>query len=106
VARPGQGKRGGFRTIIACRRGSRLKGKARLRSEIVEAVRGLHGIGAVGDAEIGNTTLIEALRSRVDCAFLHVAQIPALEDSRRTLVVIGQKSGETSTRQQRPFGDA
>ena len=34
-----------------------LKGKARLRSEIVEAVRGLHKIGAVGDAELGKTTL-------------------------------------------------
>jgi putative transcriptional regulator len=34
-----------------------LKGKARLRSEIVEAVRGLHKIGAVGDAELEKTTL-------------------------------------------------
>jgi putative transcriptional regulator len=34
-----------------------LKGKARLRSEIVEAVRGLHKIGAVDDAELEKTTL-------------------------------------------------
>jgi putative transcriptional regulator len=34
-----------------------LKGKARLRSEIVEAVRGLHRIGVVGDAELEKTTL-------------------------------------------------
>jgi hypothetical protein len=34
-----------------------LKGKARLRSEIVEAVRGLHKIGVAGDAELGKTTL-------------------------------------------------
>jgi putative transcriptional regulator len=34
-----------------------LKGKARMRSEIVEAIRGLNKIGAVGDAELENTTL-------------------------------------------------
>ncbi|MEZ5787836.1 MAG: helix-turn-helix domain-containing protein [Xanthobacteraceae bacterium] len=34
-----------------------MKGKARLRSEIVEAVRGLHRIGVVGDAELEKTTL-------------------------------------------------
>jgi putative transcriptional regulator len=34
-----------------------LKGKARLGSEIVEAVHGLHKIGAVGDAELEKTTL-------------------------------------------------
>lgn len=34
-----------------------LKGKARMRSEIVEAMRGLHRIGAVGDAELEKTTL-------------------------------------------------
>lgn len=33
------------------------KGKVRLRSEIVEAVRGLHKIGMVGDAELEKTTL-------------------------------------------------
>jgi putative transcriptional regulator len=33
------------------------KGKARLRSEIVEAMRGLHKIGVVGDAEVEKTTL-------------------------------------------------
>jgi putative transcriptional regulator len=33
------------------------RGKARLRSEIVEAMRGLHKIGAVGDAELEKTTL-------------------------------------------------
>jgi len=34
-----------------------LKGKARLRSEIVEAMQGLHKIGAVSDAELQKTTL-------------------------------------------------
>jgi putative transcriptional regulator len=34
-----------------------LKGKARMRSEIVEAMRGLHKIGAVGDTELEKTTL-------------------------------------------------
>lgn len=34
-----------------------LKGKARVRSEIVEAMRGLHKIGMVGDAELEKTTL-------------------------------------------------
>lgn len=34
-----------------------LKGKARLRSEIVDAFHGLHKIGAVGDAELEKTTL-------------------------------------------------
>ena len=34
-----------------------LKGKARLRSEIVEAVRGLHKTGVVGDTELEKTTL-------------------------------------------------
>lgn len=34
-----------------------LKGKARLRSEIVEAMRGLHKIGAVNDADLEKTTL-------------------------------------------------
>ena len=36
---------------------SELKGKARLRAEIVESMRGLHKIGAVGDAELEKTTL-------------------------------------------------
>jgi len=35
----------------------RSKGKARLRSEIVDAMRGLHKIGVVGDAELEKTTL-------------------------------------------------
>ena len=35
----------------------RSKGKARLRSEIVDALRGLHKIGVVGDAELEKTTL-------------------------------------------------
>ena len=35
----------------------RSTGKARLRSELVEALRGLHKIGAVSDAELGKTTL-------------------------------------------------
>jgi putative transcriptional regulator len=34
-----------------------LKGKARVRSEIVEAVRGLHKIGVVDEAELEKTTL-------------------------------------------------
>jgi putative transcriptional regulator len=34
-----------------------LKGKARMRSEIVEAMRGLHRIGAVSDTELQKTTL-------------------------------------------------
>ncbi len=34
-----------------------LKGNARLRSEIVEAMRGLHKVGLVSDAELEKTTL-------------------------------------------------
>lgn len=34
-----------------------VTGKARMRSEIVEAMRGLHKIGAVSDAELTKTTL-------------------------------------------------
>jgi len=34
-----------------------LKGKARLRSEIVEAMWGLNKIGAVSDADVEKTTL-------------------------------------------------
>jgi putative transcriptional regulator len=34
-----------------------LRGKVRLRSEIVESMRGLHKIGAVSDAELEKTTL-------------------------------------------------
>jgi putative transcriptional regulator len=34
-----------------------LKGKARMRSEIVEAMRGLHKVGAVSDIELEKTTL-------------------------------------------------
>jgi putative transcriptional regulator len=34
-----------------------LRGKARLRSEIVESMRSLHKIGAVSDAELEKTTL-------------------------------------------------
>jgi putative transcriptional regulator len=34
-----------------------LKGKTRMRAEIVEAMRGLHKIGAVNDAELEKTTL-------------------------------------------------
>jgi putative transcriptional regulator len=33
------------------------RGKARMRTEIVEAMRGLHKIGAVNDAELKKTTL-------------------------------------------------
>jgi putative transcriptional regulator len=35
----------------------RLRGKARLRAEIVEISRGLHKIGAISDAELEQTTL-------------------------------------------------
>jgi putative transcriptional regulator len=35
----------------------RLKGKARIRSEIVEISRGLHKIGAISDADLEKTTL-------------------------------------------------
>ncbi len=34
-----------------------LRGKARLRSEIVEISRGLHKIGAISDAELEKTTM-------------------------------------------------
>ena len=34
-----------------------LKGKARMRSEIVEAMRGLHKIAAISDAALEKTTL-------------------------------------------------
>jgi putative transcriptional regulator len=34
-----------------------LRGKARMRAEIVEAMRGLHKIGAVSDDELEKTTL-------------------------------------------------
>jgi putative transcriptional regulator len=34
-----------------------MRGKARLRAEIVEAMRGLHKIGAISDAEVEKTTL-------------------------------------------------
>src|SRR3974390_1134891 len=34
-----------------------VKGKSRLRSEIVEAMQGLHKIGVVSDAELAKTTL-------------------------------------------------
>ena len=36
---------------------SELKGKVRMRWEIVEAMRGLHKIGAVSDTELEKTTL-------------------------------------------------
>lgn len=34
-----------------------LRGKARMRAEIIEATRGLHKIGVVGDAALAKTTL-------------------------------------------------
>lgn len=34
-----------------------LRGKARMRAEIAEAMRGLHKIGAVSDAELEKTTI-------------------------------------------------
>jgi putative transcriptional regulator len=36
---------------------NKSKGKTRLRSEIVEAIRGLNRIGAISDAELEKTTL-------------------------------------------------
>jgi len=36
---------------------SELRGKARIRAEIVEISRGLHKIGAISDAELEKTTL-------------------------------------------------
>ena len=39
-----------------------LRGKARMRSEIVEAMRGLHKIGAISDAELENTDGIGSSR--------------------------------------------
>ena len=36
---------------------TKLHGKARMRSEIVESMRGLHKIGAVSDADLAKTTL-------------------------------------------------
>ncbi len=39
------------------RKKGELRGKARLRSEIVEAMQGLRKIGLVGDAELEKTTL-------------------------------------------------
>ncbi len=41
-----------------------LRGKARLRSEIVEATRGLHRIGAVSDAHLEKTTVKMLGRNR------------------------------------------
>ena len=42
-----------------------LRGKARMRAEIVEAKRGLHKIGAVSTADLEKTTLamLGAMRS-------------------------------------------
>jgi putative transcriptional regulator len=36
---------------------SELRGKARMRAEIIEAMRGLHKVGAVGDDELQKTTM-------------------------------------------------
>ena len=40
--------------------GGELKGKARLRSEIVEAIHGVDKIGAVGDAELEKNHFADA----------------------------------------------
>ena len=34
-----------------------LRGKTRMRAEIVEAVRGLHKVGAIGNDELQKTTM-------------------------------------------------
>src|SRR5262245_58003654 len=56
-----------------------LKGKARMRSEIVEAMRGLHKIGAIGDAELEKTTLRmlgrDALPKVTDLSPAEIAQV-------------------------------
>ncbi len=45
---------------------SELRGKARMRAEIVEAMRGLHKVGAVGDDELQKTTM--RMLARMRCA--------------------------------------
>ena len=56
-----------------------LQGKVRMRSEIVEAMRGLHKIGAVGDAELEKTTLRmlgrDALPKVADLSPSEIAQV-------------------------------
>ena len=56
-----------------------LKGRARMRSEIVEAMRGLRKIGAVGDAELQKTTLRmlgrDALPKVADLSPSEIAQV-------------------------------
>ena len=46
------------------RKKDELRGKARLRSEIVEAMQGLHKIGVVGDVELEKTTLLALAGTR------------------------------------------
>jgi putative transcriptional regulator len=61
-----------------------LKGKARMRSEIVEAMRGLHKVGAVGDAELEKTTL----------RMLGRAALPKVEDlSPSEIVEVRERAG-------------
>ena len=45
----------------------KLRGKARLRSEIVESTRGLHKIGAVSDADLERTMLRMLGRDALPC---------------------------------------
>ena len=58
-----------------------LKGKARMRAEIVEAMRGLHKVGAVSDAELEKTTLRmlcrDALPKVADLSPSEIAEVRA-----------------------------
>jgi putative transcriptional regulator len=56
-----------------------LRGKARMRAEIVEISRGLHKIGAISDAELKKTTLRmlgrDALPKVVDLSPAEIAKV-------------------------------
>jgi putative transcriptional regulator len=56
-----------------------LEGKARMRAEIVEAMRGLHKVGAIGGAELEKTTLRmlgrDALPRVTDLSPAEIAQV-------------------------------
>ena len=49
------------------------KGKARLRSEIVEAMQGLNKIGVAGDDELRKTTMRMLGRDAVFAGYFNVA---------------------------------
>ncbi len=55
-----------------------LKGKTRLRSEIVEAMQGLNKIGAVSDADLAKTTL-RLLGPDAALKLLHIIKARRLE---------------------------